>query len=35
MKERINKERLKENNGLGKSALWTNVPHTLYKGTHE
>ena len=22
-------------NGLGKSALWTKVTHTLYKGTHE
>jgi hypothetical protein len=20
--------------GLGKSALWMKVPHTLYKGTH-
>jgi hypothetical protein len=25
----------KEIDGLGKSALWMKVPHTLYKGTHE
>jgi hypothetical protein len=35
MKENIKKERSKANDGLGKSALWTKVPHTLYKGTHE
>jgi hypothetical protein len=29
----INKEW--KNDGLGKSALQTKVPHTLYKGTHE
>jgi hypothetical protein len=35
MKENIKKEISKENDGLGKSALWTKVPDTLYKGTHE
>jgi hypothetical protein len=35
MKENIKKEIYNENDGLGKSALWTKVPHTLYKGTHE
>jgi hypothetical protein len=35
MKENIKKERLEANDGLGKSALRTKVPHTLYKGSHE
>ena len=35
MKENIKKEISKEIDGLGKHALQTKVPHTLYKGTHE
>jgi hypothetical protein len=33
----LNYERNKEwkNDGLGKIAVQTKVPHTLYKGTHE
>jgi hypothetical protein len=34
--ERKYKERkIKAIDGLGKSALRTKIPHTLYKGTHE
>jgi hypothetical protein len=35
MRENIKKERKKEIDGLGKIALGTKVPLTLYKGTHE
>jgi hypothetical protein len=35
IERKYNEIKINEIDGLGKSALWMKVPHTLYKGTHE